>query len=87
MVLHCVRHFKGFSSFSSYEEFMVRIETLFGEELLNKRLKNLAVVLIINFTTIEVLNQDYSKCIPRQFGRVDISPSSHCVNVLINEIE
>lgn len=63
------------------------VEAFFGEELINERLKDLLIVLVVHLASIKILSKNDAKRIPRKLRGVHILPCPHRVNIFIDNIE
>lgn len=63
------------------------VEAFFCEELIDERLKDLLIVLVIHLASVKILCQNHAKSIPRKLRGVHILPCPHCVNIFIDNVE
>lgn len=72
----------------SLEKFEVRVERLWSEELVNQRLQNLVVEIIVDLATEDRLRDQSSQRVPRNLIGIDVrSVFTHTINPLVNTVE
>jgi len=87
-VFDSIRHFEyEFSGILGLVKRIAGVERFRSEEHLYQTDQNFAIILIVDFTSIQILNQDSFEGIPRNLIDINVVSRAHRINILINQIQ